>query len=79
LNGISRFRVYLGNQLIAEWSADERFPATVPNADSSARHRIPGITLNTGDALRIEGRPDGPEHAALDYVEFTAIDSPPQH
>jgi alpha-glucuronidase len=78
-NGISHFRVYLGNQLIAEWSANEQFPATVPNADSSTRHRIPGITLKTGDALRIEGRPDGPEHAALDYVEFTAANSDAQH
>jgi alpha-glucuronidase len=78
-NGISHFRVYLGNQLIAEWSANEQFPATVPNADSSTRHRIPGITLETGDALRIEGRPDGPEHAALDYVEFTAANSDAQH
>jgi alpha-glucuronidase len=72
-NGISQLRVYLGNQLIAEWSANEHFPATVPNADSSTRHRIPGIALKTGDELRIEGRPDGLEHAALDYVEFTAV------
>jgi alpha-glucuronidase len=71
-NGISRFRVYLANQLIAEWSANAQFPATIPNADSSTRHRIPGIALKSGDELRIEGRPDGPEHAALDYVEFTA-------
>ncbi|MFI5098245.1 MAG: alpha-glucuronidase family glycosyl hydrolase [Candidatus Acidiferrales bacterium] len=71
-NGISQFRVYLGNQLIAEWSADDHFPATIPNADSSTRYRIRDITLKTGDALRIEGHPDGPEHAALDYAEFTA-------
>jgi alpha-glucuronidase len=78
-NGISHFRVYLANQLIAEWSADEQFPATVPNADSSTRYRIPGIALKTGDELRIEGRPDGPEHAALDYVEFTAANRDPKH
>jgi alpha-glucuronidase len=78
-NGVSRFRVYLANQLIAEWSANERFPATVPNADSSTRHRIPNIALKTGDALRIEGRPDGPEHAALDYVEFNVANPDPQH
>ncbi len=72
-NGLSHFRVYLGNQLIAEWSANDHFPATIPNADSSTRHRIPGITLKAGDELHIEGRPDGPEHAALDYVEFTSV------
>jgi len=71
-NGISQFRVYLGNQLIAECSADGHFPATVPNADSSTRFRIRDITVKTDDELRIEGRPDGPEHAALDYVEFIA-------
>ena len=78
-NGISQFRVYLANQLIAEWSTNERFPATVPNADSSTRYRIPSIALKTGDALRIEGRPDGPERAALDYVEFTAANRDPKH
>jgi len=78
-NGVSRFRVYLGNQLIAEWSANEHFPATVPNTDSSTRYRIPDIALKTGDELRIEGRPDGPEHAALDYVEFTAANRDPKH
>jgi alpha-glucuronidase len=77
-NGISRFRVYLGNHLIAEWSANDCFPATVPNADSSTRHRIPGITLKTGDELSIEGRPDGPEHAALDYVEFDTVNPDPE-
>ena len=70
-NGISQFRLYLRDQLIAEWSADDHFPAKVSNADSSTRHRIPAITLKTGDELRIEGHPDGPERAALDYVEFT--------
>jgi alpha-glucuronidase len=78
-NGVSQFRVYLGNQLIAQWSANEQFPAKVPNADSSTRYRIRDITLKTGDALRIEGRPDGPEHAALDYVEFTVANPDPKH
>ena len=74
-NGISHFRVYLANRLVAEWSADDHLPATVPNADSSTRHRIPAVTLKTDDTLRIEGRPDGPERAALDYVEFTRTES----
>jgi alpha-glucuronidase len=72
-NGVSQFRVYLDSDLIAKWSADDHLPATVPNADSSTRHRIPSITLKLGDELRIEGHPDGPEHAALDYVEFTPV------
>ena len=78
-NGISLFRVYVGDQLIAEWSANDHLPATLPNADSSTRYRILDIALKTGDMLRIEGRPDGPEHAALDYVEFSAADSDAKH
>ena len=69
-NAVSHFRLYLANQPIAEWNADDHLPAKVPNADSSTCHRIPAIALKPGDTLRIEGRPDGPEHAALDYVEF---------
>jgi alpha-glucuronidase len=69
-NGVSQFRVYLNNQQIAQWSANDHLPATIPNGDSSTRHRIPAVQLYPGNELRIEGRPDGPEHAALDYVEF---------
>ncbi len=77
-NGISHFRVYLADHLIAEWSADGHLPATFPNADSSTRHRIPAIPLKTGDELLIEGHPEGPEHAALDYVEFIPVNQASQ-
>jgi alpha-glucuronidase len=78
-NGVSQFRVYLANKLIAEWTADDHLPAKVPNADSSTRFRIPNVRLNSGDELRIEGRPDGLERAALDYVEITAVSPAPDH
>jgi alpha-glucuronidase len=77
-NGVSHFRVLLVNKLIAEWSADQIYPCKIPNADSSTRYRIHGITLKPGDELRIEGKPDGPEHAALDYVEFAPVKTIPQ-
>jgi alpha-glucuronidase len=70
-NGISRYRVYLDNKLIAEWHADQRYPSNSPNADSSTRFRINTLTLKAGDEFRVEGQPDGAEHAAFDYVEFT--------
>jgi alpha-glucuronidase len=72
-NGVSKFRVVVGSQVVDEWLADEHLPATKPNADSSARRRIPGLALRPGDAIRIEGVPDGEEHAALDYVEIHAM------
>jgi alpha-glucuronidase len=69
-NGISKFRVFSGNQLVAEWSANDDLPATIPNADSSTRYRISGLALQTGIEIRIEGFPDNQEHAALDYIEI---------
>jgi alpha-glucuronidase len=74
-NGVSQFRVFLANKLIAEWSADQPYPFQTPNADSSTRHVIRNVALQPGDELSIEGKPDGPERASLDYVEFVAVKS----
>jgi len=69
-NGVSKYEVFVRNQLVDEWSADSWLPATEPNADSSTRRHIPGLTLRPGDELRIEGFPDAAERAPLDYVEI---------
>jgi alpha-glucuronidase len=68
-NGVSRFRVFVGSQLVGEWAADDHLPATSINAHSSTRRIITGLALRPGDQIRIEGEPDGGETAALDYVE----------
>jgi alpha-glucuronidase len=67
-NGVSRYRVFLGNQPIDEWVADKSLPARKPGGDSSSRRRIKGLALRPGDRIRIEGMPDREEHAALDFV-----------
>ncbi|HYL62767.1 MAG TPA: alpha-glucuronidase family glycosyl hydrolase [Candidatus Methylomirabilis sp.] len=69
-NGQSKFRLFVGDKLVDEWIADDHLPALKPNGDSSTRRRIPGITLQPGDLIRIEGVPDGEEHAPLDYIEI---------
>jgi alpha-glucuronidase len=69
-NGVSKYRVFVGDQLVDEWLADAHLPATQPNGDSSARRRIPGVALRPGDELRIEGLSDQGERAPLDYVEI---------
>jgi alpha-glucuronidase len=69
-NGVSKYRVFVGNQLVDEWLADLALPATAPNGDSSTRRHITGLALRTGDVLRIEGFPDAAEAAPLDYVEI---------
>jgi alpha-glucuronidase len=69
-NGVSKYRVFVGDRLVDEWLADSSLPATAPNGDSSTRRHITGVALRPGDVLRIEGFPDSAEAAPLDYVEI---------
>jgi alpha-glucuronidase len=69
-NGVSRYQVFVGNNLVDQWVADLWLPATQPNGDSSIRRRISGVALHEGDELRIRGFPDEGERAPLDYVEI---------
>ena len=71
-NGKSHFRVLVGDKVVDEWVADDHLPATKPGGDSSTRRRIPDLALHPWDNIRIEGIPDGEEHAALDYIEIHA-------
>jgi alpha-glucuronidase len=71
-NGESKFRLFVGDQEVDEWVANDSLPATKPGGDSSTRRRITGLALRPGDEIRIEGFPDGEEHAPLDYVEIHA-------
>jgi hypothetical protein len=69
-NGVSHFQVFVGRQLIGQWTADERFPSPKPNAHTSTRHTMTGVALRSGDEIRIVTVPDGGEHAAIDYIEL---------
>lgn len=71
-NGAAQFKLFVGDQQIDHWAADAQLPATAPNGDSSTRRRVSGIALRPGDAVRIEGMPDGGDRAALDYIELIA-------
>jgi alpha-glucuronidase len=71
-NGESKFRIFVGGRKVDEWVASDHLPATKPGGDSSTRRRIPGLALHPGDEIRIEGIPDGEEHASVDYVELHA-------
>ena len=70
--GISHFRLFVNSQLIDEWPAADQVPErrTKIDSSSSTRRTVTGIALRKGDEIRIEGTPDGPERAALDYVEI---------
>ena len=71
-NGESKFRVFIGEQQVDEWIANDHLPATKPGGDSSTRRRIIGLALRPGDEIRIEGITDGAEKAPLDYIEIHA-------
>jgi hypothetical protein len=67
-NGASKFRVFVNNQVVDEWVADNRLTAKKPGGDSSSRRRVRGLALRPGDEIRIEGIPDKEEHAGLDFI-----------
>jgi alpha-glucuronidase len=73
--GQARFRLEVGDQPIDEWVADDTLPTrrTEPDGTSSTRRIVSGVALRPGDEIRIEGFPDGPEDAALDYVEVSSV------
>jgi alpha-glucuronidase len=69
-NGVSKFYIFVNDQEIDAWIADNDLPAGRPGGDSSSRRRIRGIALRPGDTIRIEGIPDREEHAGLDFLRI---------
>jgi alpha-glucuronidase len=70
IDGESKFRLWVGDQLIYEWIANDHLPAKAINGDSSTKCQIPGLALRPGDEIRIEGLPNEADRAPLDYVEL---------
>ena len=71
-SGTARYLVYVGAQLIDEWTAADGLPSAKVDSSTSIRRAISGIALRPGDHVRVEGIPDGGEVAALDYIELLA-------
>jgi alpha-glucuronidase len=69
-NGASNFKVLLAGETVDSWRADDHLTAVKIGGDSSTRRWITGLALRPGDEIRIQGVPDGAEHAAFDYVEI---------
>jgi len=68
--GTSRFHLFVNDQEIDEWVANDKAPARKLDASASTRRAINGIQLRRGDQVRIEGIPDEGEQAPLDYIEI---------
>jgi alpha-glucuronidase len=69
-NGVSKFRLFVGDQQVDQWIAEDNIPTRKPDGSSSTRRTTSGISLRKGDIIRIEGMPEGGETAALDYLEI---------
>jgi len=69
-DGVSHYRLRVAGQVIDEWEAALSLPTAKLDSTSSTRRVIRGVALRPGDEIRIEGRPDGGEPAALDYIEI---------
>jgi alpha-glucuronidase len=70
--GQAQYRLLVDGRRLDAWVADDHLPATKIGGDSSTRRRIHAIPLKPGDEIRIEGIPNGPEPATIDYVEIFA-------
>ncbi|HEY1801075.1 MAG TPA: alpha-glucuronidase family glycosyl hydrolase [Terriglobales bacterium] len=73
--GEAKFRMYVDDQLVNEWVADNHLPARGLGGDASTRRWVTGLALRPGDTVRIEGVPDGGDHAALDYATIHKMDA----
>ena len=71
--GVAHFRLLVGPQLVDEWASDDRLPARKLDGAASTRRVVDGVALRPGDEIRIEGRPDPRDRAALDYIEVEPI------
>jgi len=69
-NGAAQYRLRVGDQLIDQWTADHHIRSSKIDGSTSTRRTISGVALRPGDEIRVEGRPDGGESAAIDYVEI---------
>jgi alpha-glucuronidase len=70
-DGVSQFKLFVGDRLVDEWKADNELPTptVLPDAHSSNRRTFAGVSLVPGDEIRIEGNADRDERAAVDYIE----------
>jgi alpha-glucuronidase len=69
-DGISKFRLYVNDQLLEEWQADNDIPSRRVDGHTSSRRLVKGVNLRTGDVIQIAATADKGERAPLDYIEI---------
>jgi alpha-glucuronidase len=73
-DGVSQYKLFVGGQMVDEWSSDNRLPtpSTLADSHTSIRRTVRDVELSSGDEIIIEGKANGSEFAAIDYVELVA-------
>jgi alpha-glucuronidase len=72
-DGISTFKLYIGDQLVDQWQADDQLPHDQPSGHTSTRHKTTSLALRPDDVIRLEATSDGGEQAAVDYIEIVPV------
>jgi alpha-glucuronidase len=75
--GNAKFTLRVNDRVVDTWLANATLPSKRPNGDNSTRRTVSGVDLKPNDVLSIEGIPDGPDPAALDYIEITPASESP--
>jgi hypothetical protein len=70
-DGVGRFSLFINDQRVSSWSADDSLPSTKLDAHTSTWQRVRGLALRPNDVVRIVGVPDDGDKAAIDYIEVT--------
>ena len=71
--GVAHFTLKVNGLPTGGWRADAILPSPGPHGDNSTRHTAHRVDLKTGDVISIEATPDGPDQAALDYIEVSPV------
>jgi alpha-glucuronidase len=69
-DGVASFELWLNDQRIDTWQADDHLPSAKLDAHTSTWRRTRGVALRPGDTVRLVGTPDEEDRAAIDYVEI---------
>jgi alpha-glucuronidase len=70
-DGQSEFQLFVGDRMIDRWRAGRDLPSKEPNGHTASRRVIRNVVIRNGDTIRLVGKADGGERAALDYIEIT--------
>lgn len=70
-DGVSSYKLFVNDQLVDQWTADDVFPHDVPSGHTSTRRTATSVALREGDVIRLEANSNADEQAAVDYLEIT--------